>query len=122
MSYPAYGLPPTPTRPTNAMAVAALISGVVSWILLPLFGGVAAVVLGHLALSQLKKTGEEGNGLAIGGLVLGYLNLLFSLVMVCVFGTAIIGCFAALFTLETVPDTGVTPTIESATPEPFPTT
>ncbi len=72
MSYPTYGPNPAPPRPTNAMAVAALISGVLGWVLVPLVGGIAAVVLGHLALSQLKKTGEEGNGLAVGGLMLGY--------------------------------------------------
>ena len=31
------------------------------------------IVFGHISLSQIKRTGEEGRGLAIAGLVIGYL-------------------------------------------------
>jgi large-conductance mechanosensitive channel len=123
MSYPPYGANLTPAKPTNGLAVAALISGIVGWVLAPLVGGIAAVVLGHLALNQIRKTGEEGSGLAIGGLVLGYANLVFSIVLVCIFGTAILGCIATILTVDTttVPDPTITPSIEFPTPEPFPT-
>lgn len=29
--------------------------------------------MGHLASSQIKRTGEDGKGLAVGGLVVGYI-------------------------------------------------
>ncbi|WP_150307909.1 DUF4190 domain-containing protein [Planctomonas psychrotolerans] len=53
-----------PVRPTNVLAIIAL---VVAFFLPP-----AAIVCGHLALGQIRRTGEAGNGLAMAGLVLGY--------------------------------------------------
>ncbi|MFM6979786.1 MAG: DUF4190 domain-containing protein [Micrococcales bacterium] len=35
------------------------------------FGPIASI-FGHISLSQIKKTGEEGRGLAIAGIVIGY--------------------------------------------------
>lgn len=49
---------------TNGMAIASL---VLAFVCTPL-----AVVFGHIALSQINRTGEGGRGLAIAGLCLGY--------------------------------------------------
>jgi peptidyl-prolyl cis-trans isomerase B (cyclophilin B) len=62
--YPGYP-PPPPVRQTNAWAVAALVS---SFVFAPM-----GIVAGHIALSQIKRTGDEGKGLAIAGLVIGYM-------------------------------------------------
>jgi len=75
-TYDPYGSqPPGPTRPrgTNGMAVASL---VLSLLWLCWLGSIAAVILGHIALSQIKRTGQAGRGIAIAGLVLGYLGVL----------------------------------------------
>jgi hypothetical protein len=75
-SYDPYGSPPPgPARPrgTNGLAVASLVLGLL-W--LCWLGSVAAVILGHIALSQIKRTGQAGRGIAIAGLVLGYLGVL----------------------------------------------
>lgn len=78
---PSYGGPQGPSGPygptgtgrgTNGLAVASLVSGIL-W--LCGVGSIAAVVLGHIALSQIKRTGAAGRGLAIAGLVLGYLGV-----------------------------------------------
>jgi uncharacterized protein DUF4190 len=61
--------------PTNSLAVVSLISGILSWVLCPVIGGIVAVVSGHSARSQIKTSGEAGGGLAIAGLVLGYISL-----------------------------------------------
>ncbi|WP_052070862.1 DUF4190 domain-containing protein [Rhodococcoides fascians] len=51
---------------TNTMAILSLVFG--------LFGsGIIAVILGHIARSQIRRTGERGSGMAIAGLILGYL-------------------------------------------------
>jgi Domain of unknown function (DUF4190) len=45
-------------------------------VLSPIFGVLvppAGVALGHLALPQIRRTGERGRGAAIAGLVIGYL-------------------------------------------------
>jgi hypothetical protein len=62
---------------TNALAVISLVFGVLGWTLLPLIGIIVAIVTGHLALGQIRRSNgtETGEGLAIAGLVLGYLGL-----------------------------------------------
>ncbi|CAN5432348.1 peptidylprolyl isomerase [soil metagenome] len=55
---------PPPPRPTNAMAIASIIC---AFVLAPL-----GIIFGHISLSQIKKSGEDGRGLAIAGLVIGY--------------------------------------------------
>lgn len=67
--YPGYPAPP-PFQRTNPIAVAALIcslAGIVTG-----FSAVAGIVLGHVALNQIRQTGEKGRELAIAGLALGY--------------------------------------------------
>lgn len=38
------------------------------------------VICGHIALSQIKRTGERGRGLAVWALVLGYFGILLGIV------------------------------------------
>ncbi|WP_037160016.1 DUF4190 domain-containing protein [Rhodococcoides fascians] len=61
------GQPPYGYRPptTNGLAIAALIGAI---FLAPL-----GIVLGHISLSQIKRTGEQGRGLALAGLIIGYI-------------------------------------------------
>jgi peptidyl-prolyl cis-trans isomerase B (cyclophilin B) len=59
--YPAYYPPP---RETNVLAVVSLVAA----LCLP----PAGIVTGHIALTQIKRTGADGRGLAIAGLVLSY--------------------------------------------------
>jgi hypothetical protein len=61
--------------PTNSLAVVSLVSGILSWLLCPLIGAIVAVVTGHAARGQIKTSGEAGGGLAMAGLVLGYISL-----------------------------------------------
>ena len=57
------------SSPTNGLAIASMVAGIfwLWWL-----GSVIAVVLGHLALRQIARTGQRGRGLAITGLMLGY--------------------------------------------------
>jgi type IV pilus assembly protein PilA len=68
--------PPGPftPQPTDGKAIASLILGFF-FFFLP--AAIVAVILGHLSLSEIRKsTGRlKGEGLAIGGLVLGYMGL-----------------------------------------------
>ena len=38
-------------------------------------GGIIAVITGHVARSQIKRTGEAGEGLALAGLIAGYISI-----------------------------------------------
>jgi hypothetical protein len=51
---------------TNGFAIAALVLGLLSGTILP-------IIFGHVALSQIRRTGERGAGMATVGLVFGYL-------------------------------------------------
>jgi peptidyl-prolyl cis-trans isomerase B (cyclophilin B) len=61
--YDPYGYPRP--RPTNGFAIASLIC---AFLFAPL-----GIIFGHISLSQIKRTGEEGYGLAVAGLVISYL-------------------------------------------------
>ena len=39
------------------------------------FGAIAAVITGHVSLAQLKKSNESGRGLALTGMILGYVGI-----------------------------------------------
>ena len=60
---------PKATKRFNALAVVAFSLSLLSAL------GVPAVIIGHFALSDIKKTGERGRVLAILGLVFGYLTI-----------------------------------------------
>ena len=81
---------PEPPRGTNGWAVASLISGLLGCV--PYVTGLAAIVLGMIGL---KKSNERryasGRGMAIGGIVLGALSLVFWLF----FSSLFIGMFTA---------------------------
>jgi Domain of unknown function (DUF4190)/Domain of unknown function (DUF1707) len=68
--------------PTNGLAIASLIVGALWmwWI-----GSVLAVVFGHVALNQIARTGQSGRGMAIAGLILGYLGVATMLLAMLVF-------------------------------------
>ncbi len=80
------------TRETNTLAIVSLIFGILGWSFLPLVGSVVAIVTGHLARSEIRRAIErpQGDGLAVAGLVLGYVALvsavLFVLVLLLFFG------------------------------------
>jgi hypothetical protein len=69
---------------TNSVAVVALVLGFVFPLTL------AAIPLGHIARRQIARTGERGDGLAVAGLVLGYLGLVAVLIAVGVLGVALV--------------------------------
>ena len=49
-------------------------SGILGWTLLPVLGTLVAIVTGHMARAEIRRSGGalEGDGLAIGGLILGW--------------------------------------------------
>jgi len=70
---------------TSGTAIASLIFGILSWIMLPFIGALLAVVLGHSARSEIRRAPPgmiEGDGMALGGLILGWVHLAFFIVVV----------------------------------------
>ncbi|GAA2511401.1 DUF1707 and DUF4190 domain-containing protein [Streptomyces longisporus] len=60
--------------PTNGKAVGSLVCGILTFFTAGLTG-LPAVILGHSARSEMQRTGERGEGLAMTGLVLGWLSV-----------------------------------------------
>ena len=84
---PQYGQPGSygqPGRKTNSLAIAALCCGIGQFIAGP-FAGIPAVILGIMSLGQIARTGEEGRGMAITGLVLGIVGLLLTVLFIILF-------------------------------------
>ncbi|POM26328.1 hypothetical protein BTM25_07250 [Actinomadura rubteroloni] len=66
-----YGGPPA-VAPTNGMATASLVCGLIGFVACGLTS-ILAIIFGHVAQSQIKRTGEGGSGMAVAGLILGYI-------------------------------------------------
>jgi len=66
---------------TNGMAIASMVLGIcwVYWI-----GSILALVFGYIARRQIKTSGQKGNGMAIAGIVLGWVAIAFFVVTLIV--------------------------------------
>jgi Domain of unknown function (DUF4190) len=100
----------TPARPAarlNAFAIASLVCGFIQFAgvigvlsrgIIQFAGvfpaGIVAIVLGHTAARQIRRTGEGGYGLAQAGLLLGYVGL-----ALLILGTLVVLALRAYFHL-----------------------
>lgn len=84
---------PVMVAKTNVLAIVALISGVVGLTVVPFVGSIVAVVTGHMARKELRRTGEQGEGLALAGLITGYIGIglgaLVTVLVIAFFGVVI---------------------------------
>lgn len=83
MPYPAYLAGP-PAR-TDGMAIASLILGIAGvmgcFVVIP---SILAIIFGHVSLGRIKRTGARGRGMALAGLILGYIFIAFGAVYIVV--------------------------------------
>ena len=100
-----YGYPAP--RPTNGLAIVSLVC---AFVFAPL-----GIVFGHLSLSQIRKTGEEGRGLAIAGLVIGYLITVLTVLVVALSAFFVVQVSRELERLD-----GMTPDAPGITASPSP--
>ena len=108
---PATAVPTTPAPPiaagqTNTLAVVSLVSAIGA----PLghligVGGITliivSIVTGHMARSQIKKTGERGDGLALAGLIISYVHLALTVLVVIFFFGLILAFIAGIIGAST---------------------
>ncbi len=61
---------------TNTLAVISMIASIVGFIwILPFIGSLGGVIMGHISLKQIATSGEKGRGMALAGLIVGYVGL-----------------------------------------------
>ncbi|MCW4457119.1 DUF4190 domain-containing protein [Microbacterium sp. MPKO10] len=67
---------PAPQDKFNVMAIVGFI--------LSFFVSIVGAILSFVALSQIKKTGEKGRGLAIAGVIIGLASLVITIIYIIV--------------------------------------
>ena len=69
--------PPVAGRATNGLAVAAMVLGIlwIWWV-----GSILALVFGYIALRQIRASNQSGRGMAVAGIVLGWVGLAVAIV------------------------------------------
>lgn len=72
--------PPAPQAPqgdrTNTLAIVAFIGS--------FFVSLLGIIAGHIALRQIKRSGEKGHGFALAGTIIGYASLVLTAILVAV--------------------------------------
>lgn len=69
-TYPGYGYPP-PSPPTNGLAIAALVCSIAG--LATCISAPVGAILGHVARRQIRERGEGGDGMALAGIIIGWI-------------------------------------------------
>ncbi|GAB2471165.1 hypothetical protein GCM10007967_26870 [Xylanimonas ulmi] len=67
-------MPPQSDR-TNVWAILALVFGIL--------GGILGIVFGFIAKSEIRRTGDRGDGMATAGIVLGFASIAMILLAMC---------------------------------------
>jgi hypothetical protein len=65
-----YGPAYAPVQPTNGLAIASMIVAILG------FGPIGAI-MGHIARRQIRERGEQGDGFALAGIIVGWVTTAF---------------------------------------------
>jgi uncharacterized Zn finger protein (UPF0148 family) len=95
-------VPPPPPPPryapsgavqTSGLAIASLVSGIAGWTIVPLLGSILAIFLGYAARNEIRRDPDRltGEGLAVAGLVLGWIMVGITVLGLCLGSVAL--CF-----------------------------
>jgi hypothetical protein len=84
-----------PSRPTNGMAIAAMVVSIVGAIGLCAYGlggfiGAIGAILGHVSRRQIRRTGHGGDGMALAGIIVGWIATALFIIAVAVIAGLII--------------------------------
>jgi hypothetical protein len=77
----------TPAAKVNGFAIASLACGLGQFMVGPL-ATIPAIVFGHMARNQIRRTGEQGAGLALAGLVLGWGAVILGILLIAALAAA----------------------------------
>lgn len=76
--YPGYGYPVMVAKPTNGMAIASMVVSIFGAVGLCGYGiggyiGIVGAILGHVARRQIRERDESGDGMALAGIITGWI-------------------------------------------------
>ena len=82
------GIPAAPfsAAQTDGKATASLVLGILSVVCLGFLTGIPAIILGHMSRSSIRKSRGrlQGNGMALAGLVMGYICVVFNFFIIAI--------------------------------------
>ena len=86
---------------TNALAVISLVLsllGVFATFVIPFVAQIAAIICGHIARSQIMQSrgSQTGSGMALAGLIISYVMLIFSVIAVVFLGVGLLALFSQI--------------------------
>jgi hypothetical protein len=81
---PGYGYPYT-ARKTNGLAIASMIVSLVSLATCPPLLGLVGAIMGHVARRQVAQRNEDGAGMALAGIIIGWIVVALSAVILLIF-------------------------------------
>ncbi|MGI9823693.1 DUF4190 domain-containing protein [Agromyces sp. Marseille-Q5079] len=70
--------PVTPSEKWNVLSIVGFVLSIIGF-------NVVAIVLGFIGLSQVKKTGERGRGLALAAVIIGFASIVIGIILTIVF-------------------------------------
>jgi type IV pilus assembly protein PilA len=110
---PSSPLPPGVEPPTSGKAIGSLIAGIF-FLFFP--AAVVAIILGHISLSQIRKSAGrlKGRGLATAGLILGYMGIAFIPIVLIIAAIAIPNLLRARMTANEASAVGSVRTFTTA--------
>jgi hypothetical protein len=78
---------------TNGAAIASLVLGILAVTSAGPLAGVPAVICGHIALNQIRNSRrpQSGEGMAIAGLVMGYISIALTVILLVLVFIVVLG-------------------------------
>jgi hypothetical protein len=67
----------------SALAIAALVLGIAQ-ILIGVLAGIPAIICGAIAMRRINATGERGRGMALAGVILGCIGVVFFIILIAI--------------------------------------
>jgi len=79
----------------STTAVISLVTGIAAYVVLPVIGAIIAIIAGHMARKEIRESQGRltGDGMALAGLILGYIHLVAGF---CIVGIFVFGILAAI--------------------------
>ncbi|HMO10033.1 MAG TPA: DUF4190 domain-containing protein [Actinotalea sp.] len=78
-----YGYPQQ--QGNNSLALVSLIAGIANFVIIPFIGAVVALITGYMGKKQIAETGQQGEGMAKAGIILGWIGVAVSLIGIVAF-------------------------------------
>lgn len=71
--------------PKNSLGVWSLVLGILSWLICPVVGSIAAIITGVMSRRAVREGQADNGGLGLAGIILGWASLILTVVGIIIF-------------------------------------